>query len=109
MMDRKMLIDLLQDGMKYSPGKHRFWISRCFEITVHSSERIDLDEYEGFTTDKDSHAKNGTHLIQDKRGSPQEMFHVGRSIIDLKGGRVVEETGVGWSGVSSLQGNVKKT
>ena len=90
-MDRKLLIDLLQDGMRYSEGKHRFWVSRCFEITVHPEEVVELNEYEGFVTEK-----NSTSVTREKAAKPTDMFHVGRSILDLKSGRVVEETGAGW-------------
>ena len=97
-MDRKLLIDLLQDGMKYSQGKHRFWISRCFEITVHPSEVIELDEYEEFLAE-DPQVKP----IRQKKGkTPQEMFHVGRSILHLKEGRIVEQIGGGWNNKKSL-------
>ena len=43
-MDRKLLIELFQDGMEYPAGKHRFWISRCFEITVRPDKIVHLDE-----------------------------------------------------------------
>ncbi|MCM8794737.1 MAG: hypothetical protein NC819_02900 [Candidatus Omnitrophica bacterium] len=82
-MDRKLLIDLFQKGMKYAPGRHRFWISRCFEIHVRSDRVVELDEYEGFDSDAASLPK-------------KKMFHVGRSVLNLKNGRVVEKPGTGW-------------
>ncbi len=105
-MDRKLLIDLLQDGMRYSQGKHRFWISRCFEITVHPEEVVELNEYEGFLTEKDSSVKP---IRQDKKIEPKQMFHVGRSILDLKDGRLVEEIGSGWDALAHLPERNKKT
>ena len=84
-MDRKKLVDLFRKGMQYPSGKHRFWISRCFEITVRSDSVIELDEYEGFSSDEQKRAG-------------EEMFHVGRSIVDPRDGQVIEESGQGWNG-----------
>jgi len=92
-MDRKLLIELFRDGMVYPPGKHRFWISRCFEITVRPDKVVELDEYEGFSADPSG--KIPKHRNPRKKGK-KAMFHVGRSILHLKEGRVVEETGGGW-------------
>ena len=94
-MDRQVLIDLLQDGMQYPPGKHRLWISRCFEITVHPGRVVELDEYEQFFAEQ--HAKQGAPSKRSGGKRPdREMFHVGKSIIHLKEGRVVERSGAGW-------------
>lgn len=93
-MDRKLLIDLLQEGMQVPPGKHRFWVSRCFEITVRPDKRVvELDEYESFSTEKDLKPKQG-RSPETSRG--REMFHIGKSILHLRDGRVVEESGEGW-------------
>lgn len=81
-MDRKLLIELFQDGMKYSTGKHQFWITRRFDIKVRSDRVVEMDEYEGFDTDPAPEAT--------------KMFHVGRSILHLKNGQVVEQPGKGW-------------
>ncbi len=92
-MDRKKLVDLFQKGMQYPEGTHRFWISRCFEITVRPDEVVQLDEYESFCAEKNSTARAG------RRSSPREgkeMFHVGRSVVNLKDGQVSEERGEGW-------------
>ena len=94
-MNRKLLIELFQDGMEYPPGKHRFWISRCFEITVRPDKVVELDEYEGFSADRNT--KRSTRRRRAKNHSRNEMFHVGRSVLHLKDGRVVEEAGVGWT------------
>ena len=91
-MDRNMLIELLQDGMHYPPGKHRFWVSRCFEITVRPDKVVELDEYEDFKTEN---GRTQKHPHPPKQGS-QGMFHVGKSVLYLKGGRLVESTGGGW-------------
>lgn len=93
-MDRKLLVELFQDGMEYPPGKHRFWISRCFEITVRQNRVVELDEYEGFSADRKA---NRSIRRRAKNRRQEEMFHVGRSVLHLKDGRVVEETGAGWT------------
>ena len=81
-MDRQKLIDLFRKGMEYPTGKHRFWIARCFEITVRADQVVELDEYESF-----SH-----------RGTPDssDMFHVGRSVLHLKEGKIIDQDGEGW-------------
>ena len=84
-MDRKKLIELFRNGMHYPLGKHRFWISRCFEIQVLPDSVVELDEFEGFSADGPL------------REGPGKMFHVGRSVIHLKENRVVEQRGEGWS------------
>lgn len=81
-MDRKKLIDLFRNGMEYPQGKHQFWVARCFEITVRADRVVELDEYESFS----HHGKPGS----------SEMFHVGRSVLHLKEGKIVEEGGEGW-------------
>lgn len=93
-MDRRLLVELFQDGMQYPPGKHRFWVSRCFEITVRRGQVVELDEYEGFSADR--HADRPIRRPAKNRRR-QEMFHVGRSVLRLKEGRFVEEPGGGWS------------
>ena len=91
-MNRKELIGLFQRGMQYPPGKHRFWISRCFEITVHSDFLVELDEYEGFASEK-----NRKQSFKPSGGTTTKgMFHVGRSVLDLGNGQVTEEPGEGW-------------
>ena len=82
-MDRKLLIELFQSGMKYSAGKHQFWITRRFDIKVCPNKVVEMDEYEGFDSDVET--------AEGKR-----MFHVGRSILHLKNGHVVEHPGKGW-------------
>ncbi len=94
-MDRKVLIGLLQDGMQYPPGKHRLWISRCFEITVRSDKVVELDEYEGFSAEKSLASPKRVRLAEG--GKQSEMFHVGRSILDLRDGKVTEQSGEGWA------------
>jgi|GEM_PF-2469817 len=92
-MNRKLLVELLQDGMHYSTGKHRFWISRCFEITVRPNKVVELDEYESFAAESGSKLKRGRGA---KTASEAEMFHVGRSILHPKDKQVIEEPGEGW-------------
>ena len=91
-MDRKKLVNLFQKGMQYPPGKHRFWISRCFEIHVRPDSVIELDEYEGFASEAGPEVKS-----QFRRKTDKEMFHVGRSVVDLRDGQVIEESGQGWN------------
>ncbi len=92
-MDRKVLIDLLQDGMEYPPGKHRLWISRCFEITVRPDKIIELDEYEQFFAEQGS---SGRKPAPAPRKKDREMFHVGKSVLDLRQGKITESSGAGW-------------
>ncbi len=91
-MDRKKLVDLFRKGMQYPPGKHRFWISRCFEIHVRPDSVVELDEYEGFSSEAGPDLKS----LKGRRTTDKEMFHVGRSSLDLKDGQVKEESGEGW-------------
>lgn len=91
-MNRKLLIKLLQDGLHYTQGRHRVWVSKCFEITVRPDRVVELDEYEGYTEESGIPASRKTAQAQ---GAPS-MYHVGRSVIHLKDGRVVDETGAGW-------------
>ena len=84
-MDRGKMIELFRNGMHYPPGKHRFWISRCFEIHVRPDAVVELDEFEGFSTDGPFKEEKG------------KMFHVGRSVLHLKENRLVEQRGEGWS------------
>ena len=91
-MDRRKLVDLFQKGMQYPAGKHRFWISKCFEIHVRSNAVVEMDEYEGFSSEMGPVLRSRKR----RRQSDKEMFHVGRSILDLKDGQVTEEAGQGW-------------
>ena len=91
-MDRKKLVDLFQKGMQYPPGKHRFWVSRCFEINVRPDSVVELDEYESFSSEAGPDLKS----VKGRRQTDKEMFHVGRSRLDLQGGQVKEESGAGW-------------
>ena len=104
-MDRKLLIGLLQDGMRYSAGKHRLWISRCFEITVRSDQVVELDEYESFAAEENLHPMS--ERVDGPKGSAK-MFHVGKSILHLKDGQVVEKGGSGWSGKVPARSPAKK-
>ena len=94
-MDRKMLVGLFQEGIQYSLGRHRLWISRCFEINVRPNQVVELDEYESFSAEK-AVGSDRSRWVRKAPKKKQEMFHVGRSILDLKDGRVVEESGAGW-------------
>ena len=92
-MNRKTLVRLLADGMRYPQGKHRLWISKCFEITVLPDRVVELDEYEDFSEE------NSAHPRADRAKTPKklkEMFHVGRTILRLEDGHVLEEAGSGW-------------
>ena len=91
-MDRRKLVDLFRKGMQYPPGKHRFWVSRCFEIDVRPDSVVELNEYEGFS----SEAGPGLKSVKRRRQSDKEMFHVGRSMLNLRDGQVKEEAGEGW-------------
>ena len=91
-MDRMKLVDLFRKGMQYPPGKHRFWVSRCFEIHVRPDSVVELDEYEGFSSEAGPELKSS----KGRRQTDREMFHVGRSMLDLRDGRVKEESGQGW-------------
>ena len=93
-MNRKTLIRLFQDGMRYPPGKHRVKVSKVFEITVHPDEVVELDEYEGFLAEENC-GKRRIFRPRAEKVEP-EMFHVGKSILDLRDGEVVEEPGGGW-------------
>ena len=94
-MDRKVLIELLKEGMEIPSGKHRLWISRCFEITVRPNRVVELNEYESFSSEKGDGPLQ--KAPQEPARSDREMFHVGRSILHLEEGKVVEESGTGWS------------
>ena len=91
-MDRKKLVDLFRKGMQYPPGKHRFWISKCFEINVRPDSVVELDEYEGFSSEKGPMFKS----FKRRRRTDKQMFHVGRSKLDLKDGQLIEQAGEGW-------------
>ena len=104
-MDRKMLIGLLRGGMSYSAGKHRLWISRCFEITVRADKVVELDEYEGFSTEENLEKANAPAA---GASDCKKMFHVGKSILHLKDGQVVESLGKGWKEKEEKSGLEKK-
>ncbi len=101
-MDRRNLIELFRKGMNYPSGRHRFWISRCFEITVRPDSLVQLDEYEGFVPQGGESQDGRVHSEGDQLS---EMFHVGRSVLNLKSGRVIEEQGKGWG--QAAQGEKK--
>ena len=92
-MDRQTLMSLFQEGMTYSIGTHRLWVSKCFEITVEAQDVVHLDEYEGFFTEENLDSR------KIKRPAPRKsdkMFHVSRSVLHLKEGKIIEEKGSGW-------------
>ncbi len=93
-MDRKVLIELLRNGMKYPIGKHQLWISRCFEITVRPNKVVEVDEYETYDE------RNGLSVKSGKRAGAHNragMYHVGRSVLLPKDKRVIKEAaGAGW-------------
>ena len=91
-MNRKELVNLFQKGMQYPPGRHRFWISRCFEITVRPDSVVELDEYEDFASERRKKQSRKPSGATTTKG----MFHVGRSVLDLRDGQVKEEPGKGW-------------
>jgi hypothetical protein len=93
-LSRETLIALLKRGMEYPAGKHRLWVSRCFEITVDLNQKVNVDEYEEFTTELGLCTKQ-ERPNQTKKG--RQMYHVGRSVLNLKGGKVIEERGEGWA------------
>ena len=98
-MDRKKIVDLFQKGMQYPPGKHRFWVSRCFEINVRPDSVVELDEYEGFSSEASLKLRSE---IRKRRKTDKEMFHVGRSVLNLRDGCVIEESGQGWEKESKI-------
>ncbi len=93
-MDRKTLVRLFKNGMRYPQGSYRFWVRGCFEITVCSNQCVEIDEYESFV------AEEGLHLRRLREGAEKKQaakrFHVGRSILDKKAGQVIEHSGTGW-------------
>ena len=92
-MDRNKLIALFKQGMRYPLGTHRLWCCRCFEMTVRPEGVVEVDEYEGVSP-------SGKALDPPRHPALQEalrgMFHVGKSILHLKGGSILERTGQGW-------------
>ena len=96
-MDREKIIELFRTGMHYPPGKRRFWLSRCFEITVREDSVVEIDEHEGFSTEDSPGEASLREGSPPRRSSKTGMFHVGRSILDLKDGKVVEQSGLGWN------------
>ena len=92
-MDRKKLVQLFQGGMEYPPGKHKLWISRCFEITVRPDRVVEFDEYEGFAAQSENGRAIPRRRKHERGGN---MFHVGRSVLRLVDGGVEEAAGKGW-------------
>ncbi len=93
-MDRKTLVRLFKNGMRYPRGSYRFWVRRCFEITVCSNQSVEIDEYESFIAEEGLHLRHLRQIAQKKPAA--ERFHVGRSILDQKAGQVTEHSGTGW-------------
>ena len=96
-MDRTLVLELLKNKViQYPKGKHRIWVSRCFEINVRPRRLVEVDEYEGYVEEKDGsgpkHHRNG----KGREKELKKMFHVGRSIVSLKEGTVTQERGTGW-------------
>lgn len=91
-MDRQMMVNLIRNRVVENPkGKTRFWLVRCFEITVRPDRVVEVDEYEAYEV---CEGKNGIEACNGPRAdfkSLAGMFHVGRSVISLSDGRVVEE------------------
>ncbi len=94
-MDRTVVVELLRNGtMKYSVGRHQLWVSRCFEITVHTNKLIEVDEFEAYDEKNGMKFRNGT-VPDGKRHD--RMYHVGRSILSLKDRQVIDTVpGSGW-------------
>lgn len=92
-MDRALVVDLLKNGILCSPRKkYRIWMSRCFEISVRSGRMVEVNEYEGYA--EENGAKSRRLEISDPK-APEKMYHVGRSVILPKSGKVIEERGNG--------------
>ncbi|MCM8811947.1 MAG: hypothetical protein NC910_02730 [Candidatus Omnitrophica bacterium] len=91
-MDRQMMVNLIRNEVVENPkGKTRFWLVRCFEITVRPDRVVELDEYEAYEV---CEGKNGIEACSDPCADLRSlagMFHVGRSVIHLNDGRVIEE------------------
>ena len=92
-MNRKTLIRLFLEGMRYPQGKHRVMVSKVFEITVRPNEVIELDEYEGISSEENCHQER---KFRPKEKPEPDMFHVGKSILSLKDGQLIEKPGEGW-------------
>jgi len=93
LINRDTLIQLIQEGMEYPEGKHRFWVARCYEITVRDDKTVELDEYESVSTEL---AVNKEVVRFNRRSQDKEMFHVGRSIVNPEKDNVIEKIGQGW-------------
>lgn len=92
-MDRKVLVDLLCNGMRYPKGTHHVWVTRYYEITVLPSRKVVVDEYECYGEGHGAAPKNGA-----------DKFHLGRTVIDQKEHYVVREAaGWGWRHLSEHQ------
>lgn len=93
-MDRKVLVELLRNGMRYPIGRHQIWISRCLEITVRPDRVIVVDEFEAYDERSGLKSRNGTRASPERR---KRMFHLGRSLVSLKDRRVIDNApGAGW-------------
>lgn len=92
-MDRQMVVNLIRNRMVECPkGRTRVWVTRCFEITVRPGRMVEVDEYEACEV---CEGKSGVQACNGPRAdfkSLDGVFHVGRSVISLNDGRVVEET-----------------
>lgn len=89
-MNRRVLTELFRQGMRYPPGRRRLWVIQCFEIAVQPGEVVAIDEYAG------SAIEDGETPMQPPRpgeASGCQMLHVGRSILHLTEGRVIEKPG----------------
>ncbi len=93
-MDRKTLVRLFKNGMRYPQGSYRFWVQRSFEITVRSNNCVEIDEYESFAAEEGLHLRRLRQVVEKKPAG--ERFHVGRSILDQKASQVIEHSGTGW-------------
>jgi len=60
---------------------------------VRPDQVVEFDEYEGFSSQSENGRAAPRRRRQERRGN---MFHVGRSILRLGAGEVVEENGKGW-------------
>lgn len=88
-MDRQMVVNLITNKVVECPkGKSRFWVTRCFEITVRSREVVEVDEYEACDVRDAVAVGNGCSADPKSHAG---MHHTGRSVIYLKQKRVVEE------------------
>ena len=92
-MSRETLIGLIQKGMRYPTGTHRFWVLNCIKLIVGEDGQVILDEYEGFRWEEQVSPDEPVRLNAE---NPSPMFHLGRSKISSCRGRIIEEPGGGW-------------